>query len=82
MEQQLGEKPPRASTCPLEENPGQAEPPNQRPPGLGRNEVDKNVNFNFMENSFEDHYVKGYLYVHPNKDTLFLEKLIHLTLVV
>ena len=39
MEQQLGEKPPRTSTCPLEENPGPAEPPNQRPPGAGSEQI-------------------------------------------
>ena len=35
VEQQLGEKPPCASTCSWEENPGPAEPHIQRPPGLG-----------------------------------------------
>ena len=35
VEQQLGEKPPRTSTCSEEENPRPAEPHIQKPPGLG-----------------------------------------------
>ena len=49
VEQQLGEKPPRTSTCPLEENPGPAEPLNQRPPGLGPSKVGIYMNRNRIE---------------------------------
>ena len=74
MEQQLGEKPPRTSTCPLEENPGPAEPPYQRPPGLGHSRVCKNVNSDSMKKDLGTGIQKLFLknlfvHMHKNKDT-------------